>query len=343
MKKRISQVTALLMLFIALLAILIIDKELKITPILAEKYELTGVDVSHYQGTIDWTVLAGQELDFAFIKATEGSGHIDECFHDNWKEANKTNLCIGAYHFFSFDSNGEKQAESYIDAVGSLNGKMAPAIDVEFYGDKESNPPSKKDVAMQLSKMLRKLEEHYQAKPIIYTTYKTYDRYLKGEFEEYPLWIRNVYYKPLFAPKNRWTFWQYTDTAVLEGYKGAEKYIDMNVFRGTREDLDGMLVQCGTADSTYYDWCDGNEWLRLGKEGRLLHCLASNNGSCNYFRLMECTLNASGIKEIDYIGEGLEVCDVYEPDEAGLWWWEGEKPEIIQQGVYSCQRRKGDK
>ncbi len=225
-----------------LTGILIINKKIKITPILASKFEVTGVDVSHYQGTIDWTKLAEQNLDFAFIKATEGSSHIDECFYYNWQEAGKTGLCIGAYHFFSFDSDGETQAQLYIDTVGNLNGKIAPVVDVEFYGDKESNPPPKDEVIKQLCNMLNALEEYYQVKPVIYTTYKAYNCYIKGAFDEYPLWIRNVYYQP-FITGNKWTFWQYTDTAVLEGYKGTEKYIDMNVFMGTREELKEFIVQ----------------------------------------------------------------------------------------------------
>ena len=243
-KKRIYLILILVALVIASICIFIINKKIRITPIFAGGFEVRGVDVSHYQGTIDWEKLAGQELDFAFIKATEGSSHVDECFADNWQEAGKTDLYIGAYHFFSFDSDGEKQAELYIDTVGSLEGKIAPVVDVEFYGDKESNPPQKDDVVGELRKMLEALEEYYQVKPIIYTTYKAYHGYIKGGFDEYPLWIRNVYYQPLFTAGNKWTFWQYTDTAVLEGYQGTEKYIDMNVFRGTREEL-GMLTVPG--------------------------------------------------------------------------------------------------
>lgn len=225
-----------------LTGILIINKKIKITPILASRFEVTGVDVSHYQGTIDWTKLAKQNLDFAFIKATEGSSHIDERFYYNWQEAGKTGLFIGAYHFFSFDSDGETQAQLYIDTVGNLDGKMAPVVDVEFYGDKESNPPPKDEVVKQLSNMLSALEACYQVKPVIYTTYKAYNCYIKGAFDEYPLWIRNVYYQP-FITGNNWTFWQYMDTAVLEGYNGTEKYIDIDVFRGTREELNELIVQ----------------------------------------------------------------------------------------------------
>lgn len=242
MKKKRYLLILSAVLMTAVVSILVICKKVKITPVFADRFEVTGVDVSHYQGTIDWEKLAGQNLDFAFMKATEGSSYIDECFYDNWKEAEKTDLCIGAYHFFSFDSDGGKQAQFYIDTVGDLTGKMAPAVDVEYYGDKESNPPPKDEVVRQLSKMLDTLEEHYQIKPVIYTTYTVYNRYIKDEFEEYPLWIRNVYYPPLFSLGNKWTFWQYTDTAVLDGYKGTEKYIDMDVFRGTREELRETLA-----------------------------------------------------------------------------------------------------
>ena len=241
MKKKRYLILLMAVLMIVIISTLFIKKRIKIAPVFAGRFEVSGVDVSHYQGTIDWEKLAAQNLDFAFIKATEGSSHIDECFYDNWRGAEKTALCIGAYHFFSFDSDGEKQAQLYIDTVGNLNGKMAPAVDVEFYGDKQSNPPEKDEVAEQLGKLLDTLEEYYHVKPVIYTTYAAYNSYIKGEFEDYPLWIRNVYYQPLLGTKGKWTFWQYTDTAVLEGYKGTEKYIDRNVFRGTQEELQGIL------------------------------------------------------------------------------------------------------
>lgn len=232
----------LAILFVVFVSILFINGRIKINPVFAAEYEMHGVDVSHYQGTIDWDRLAEQDLDFAFIKATEGSSHLDECFYDNWKAAENTNLYVGAYHFFSFDSDGEKQAELFINTVGSLEGKLAPVIDVEFYDDKAGVPPKKEEVAAQLGEMLSVLEEHYQIKPIIYTTYTIYSKYIKGEFEEYPLWIRNVYYPPIGTLGDAWSFWQYTDTAVLEGYVGDEKYIDRNVFKGTEEELEMLLV-----------------------------------------------------------------------------------------------------
>ena len=79
---------------------MILRKELKINPIFARRYEIHGVDVSHYQGTIDWETLSQQGLDFAVIKATEGSTHIDSRFDENWNAAEQTHLYLGAYHFF---------------------------------------------------------------------------------------------------------------------------------------------------------------------------------------------------------------------------------------------------
>lgn len=236
--KRVLLCTSCLVIVVFVLVLL---KVIRINPCFAAAYELRGIDVSHYQGAIDWEKIASQDVDFAFIKATEGSSYVDEYFYDNWQAAAQTELYVGAYHFFSFDSRGQTQAELFIDTVGDLTGKLAPVIDIEYYGDKEKNPPKKEAVKEELGEMLRLLEENYRTRPVIYTTYKVYDRYIKGEFEEYPLWLRNVYYPPVGAVKEQWTFWQYTDRAVLEGYEGQEKYIDMNVFRGSREEFEELL------------------------------------------------------------------------------------------------------
>lgn len=233
---------ALLLSVLFLSGILLLAKIIRITPCYAAAYPVHGVDVSHYQGEIDWERLRGQDIQFAYIKATEGSSYVDQQFSRNWSEAEKTDLLIGAYHFFSFDSGGQTQAEQYIRTVGTLSGKLAPVVDVEYYGDKRSDPPDKEAVVKELTLLLQILEEHYQVKPIIYTTYPVCDRYITGSFDAYPLWIRNVYYPPEWDGKHPWVFWQYTDTAVLEGYQGEERYIDLDVFQGTRAELERFLV-----------------------------------------------------------------------------------------------------
>ena len=90
----------------------------------------------------------------------------------------------------------------------------------------------------------------------------------------------------------------------------------------------------GSAVCLYYDWCDGGEWLFLGDDGKLIHCSRSFTNACTYYGFYECTLNARGIKDIDYTGYGVEACNVYESGDAGFWWWKGQEPEITQKGIY---------
>ena len=201
-------------------------------------YPVRGVDVSHYQGEIDWQTLSGNDIDFAFIKATEGSSFIDDRFAYNFAQAQECDISVGAYHFFSFSSSGSDQAKNFIDTVKPFEGMLPPVIDVEFYGANADNPISEDKVSAELDSMLRILEDHYGLKPIIYATEDSYEYYLSGGYYEYDIWIRNVRRSPKMSDGRLWTFWQYTNRGQLEGYKGEEKFIDLNVFSGSREDFE---------------------------------------------------------------------------------------------------------
>ena len=200
----------------------------------AAKYPVRGVDVSHYQGEIDWDVLAAQDIQFAYIKATEGSSHVDGRFDENYREARKTQLRVGAYHFFSFDSPGTTQAENFIRTVEKFEGMLPPVVDVEFYGNKEANPPASEEVWPQLQAYLDAVEEAYGLRPVIYATYESWELYIKGQFDDYPLWIRDIWSKP--KADVPWTLWQYTNRGRLKGFSGEESYVDLNVFMGTVEE-----------------------------------------------------------------------------------------------------------
>jgi len=205
---------------------------------IAERYPVHGVDVSSYQGDIDWPTLAAQDIAFAFIKATEGSSLTDRCFAYNFEQARLAGLRVGAYHFFSFDSPGETQAAHFIATVPKTAGMLPPVIDVEYYGDYFADPPTADRVTPQLQTLIDRLTAHYGTPPILYATGRAYTRYLKGNYPECAIWIRDVY-TPAALPDGRdWAFWQYDDHAVLMGYDGDERYIDMNVFRGTREEFE---------------------------------------------------------------------------------------------------------
>ena len=203
---------------------------------IARCYEWRGIDVSHYQGDIDWDSIKKQGIKFVYIKATEGSSYVDECYELNSNKAAAEGLTIGFYHFFSFESSGISQAENYIATVGELNGKLIPAVDVEFYGSQRN--PDRETVNKELSDMLEYLETYYGRKPIIYSTQSFYNAYLKNGYEDYPLWIRNVY----LPPAQDWTIWQYSDRLRLYGMQGQEKFTDGNVMRGDISNM-GLPVE----------------------------------------------------------------------------------------------------
>ena len=110
-----------------------------------KQYPVSGIDLSHYQGEVDWPVLAQQNIMFAYIKATEGSSHT-----------------------FSFDSSGDTQADHFIHTAGNRSGMLPPAVDVEYYADKKSNPQDPESVREQLQIMLDRLEEYYHKPPVLY-------------------------------------------------------------------------------------------------------------------------------------------------------------------------------
>lgn len=199
-------------------------------------YPVRGVDVSAHQGEINWELLS-QNIDFAFIKATEGSSFTDKQFSYNDSEAQRCGLRVGAYHFFSYDSSGEAQAAHFISTVEKRPDMLPPVIDVEFYGDYNQKPADPAAAKAQLTIMIRLLREHYGLSPILYATERSYRLYLENDYAECDIWIRNIITEPKLPDGREWTFWQYTDRAVLKGYNGPEKYIDINVFNGSSEDF----------------------------------------------------------------------------------------------------------
>lgn len=204
------------------------------------KNDIIGCDVSRYQGDIDWDILSGQGISFAYIKATEGSSYIDPEFEENWSQASETDLAIGAYHFFSFESPGKIQAEHFLEVTDTEQSALIPAVDVEFYGSfHEANTDGAK-IRKELDSFIQVIEEQYGLKPVIYTTKEAYHHLIKGRYEDCPLWIRSVLTRP--GLDREWTLWQYTSRERLPGYKGPERYIDMNVFHGTISDFADLQI-----------------------------------------------------------------------------------------------------
>jgi len=201
-----------------------------------------GVDVSRWQGEIDWVKLRSQGANFAFIKATDGGDHLDPMFHKNWKAAAEAGIKRGAYHFFYWCRVASHQADWFIRNVPKEKGALPPVLDVEWNAFSNCKKrPSREVVLEKMQVFLTMLEKHYGQKPIIYTAPDFYRDNLKGAFTDYPFWLRAVAQHPeKVYPGRDWVFWQYSGTGLSKGVKGK---IDLNVFHGSEREWHAWLAK----------------------------------------------------------------------------------------------------
>ncbi|MCV0398005.1 MAG: glycoside hydrolase family 25 protein [Rhizobiaceae bacterium] len=200
----------------------------KVTP---KHHAVHGIDVSRWQAKMDWDKLRAHGTNFAFIKATDGGDHLDPMFKANWEAAAKAGVPRGAYHFFYWCRYASQQADWFIRHVPKEKGALPPVIDVEWNHQSKCNQNLPRAKVLEKMKVfMDRLEAHYGQKPIIYTAPDFYEDNLKGEFKEYPFWLRSVAAHPSKRYPNReWLFWQYSGSGLSQGVKGR---IDLNVFRG---------------------------------------------------------------------------------------------------------------
>jgi lysozyme len=199
---------------------------------------LTGIDVSEYQGTIDWPAVKNIDgdipLHFVFIRATAGKDRPDLRFAENWTNARTNGLVRGAYHYFRPNENSIEQAELFIKTVKLRRGDLPPVLDIEQLPSKQSVDSLKAG----LKRWLNRVEVHYGVKPILYSGEKYYSDFLKDEFSDYPLWIANYNF---FVEniKDDWLFWQFTERGEIDGVQGP---VDVNIFNGTKKELHYLTV-----------------------------------------------------------------------------------------------------
>ncbi|MCK3778052.1 glycoside hydrolase family 25 protein [Ensifer sesbaniae] len=204
------------------------------------KMAVHGVDVSRWQGEIDWPKLRTQGANFAFIKATDGGDHLDPMFKKNWRAAKAAGLRRGAYHFFYWCRTAGEQADWFIRNVPREPGALPPVIDVEYNGEsscKRRLSPERVREKMQV--FMDKLEAYYGQRPIIYTAPDFYKDNLQGAFQNYPFWLRAVAQHPSKVyPNRKWLFWQYSGSGLSHGVDGK---IDLNVFHGNEDEWQDWL------------------------------------------------------------------------------------------------------
>ena len=205
-----------------------------------EGFEIHGIDISHYQGKIDWeqlknAMIKGCPVRFVIIKSTEGSSRLDENFRENFNQARDFGFIRGVYHFWSNKSTAREQAYYFLDQVHLTDGDLPPVLDIEHKPADKSVEDFQRDVLT----WLHIVEDKYHAKPIIYTYYKFKEQYLSAPvFDDYPYWIAH-YYVDKVQYKGKWKFWQHTDVGKLPGIKG---YVDFNIYNGSYYELKQLCI-----------------------------------------------------------------------------------------------------
>lgn len=190
------------------------------------QYNLFGIDVSEYQGDIDWETLVDKnKIDFAFVRATAGSDTKDRNFSENWRLLKKYNVPRGAYHYYRPNENSTDQANLFIKTVVVEKGDFVPVLDIEKYSKVQSITSLKNGLLNWLSIV----EAHYGVVPIIYTYSNFYEKVITDDkrFKKYPIWI--AHYSEKENPKklpSDWVFWQFCEDGRLEGI---ETYVDIDL------------------------------------------------------------------------------------------------------------------
>lgn len=185
-----------------------------------------GVDVSHHQGDVNWRALALDGIAFAYIKATEGSEHVDPRFAENWQEAADAGIVRGAYHYFTLCRPASMQAAHFIATVPYDRDALPPAVDLEHMGPCRQGP-TMTDVPREARRFVDILEAHYGARPILYTTREFHDAHLT-DYRGERFWLRSLFTEPNFRQRD-WVFWQHHNGGRKRGISGP---VDLNAFRG---------------------------------------------------------------------------------------------------------------
>lgn len=226
---------------------------------------LLGIDVSRYQGTVDWAKVKAAGCKFAFIKATEGRTWVDPMFARNWRELKEKGIPRGAYHFFRTDAPLQAQIDNFCNTVGSLEaGDLPPVLDVEvpsFW-----NHLSVKQRLDLVNGWQRGVEQKLGVKPIIYLSTSFATDVLKGDqtLAAYILWLAHYTAQPnprVPAPWTTWDFWQWSENGTIDGIK--DQKVDMNFFNGTEADLERIKVPAHAVQHLPVRKPGGTGWRRI--------------------------------------------------------------------------------
>ena len=208
----------------------------------AQDYPIHGIDVSKFQGDIDWNAVANSGVKFAWIKATEGGDRLDQHFQANWTGAKAAGVPHGAYHFVYWCRSPMEEIAFFEQVAPVEDDALPPVLDVEAT---PTSPTCRRHLTeagaiADMKVMLEEMERHYGKRPVIYTTVDFYQAILSdGAFMDYPIWVRSTKYRPAVKYGLRpWHFWQYQSDGRVAGIQA---HVDRDAFFGTKEQWDAFL------------------------------------------------------------------------------------------------------
>ncbi|HYP00881.1 MAG TPA: GH25 family lysozyme [Pyrinomonadaceae bacterium] len=205
----------------------------------AQPTYLTGIDVSHYQGTVNWSDVRGAGSAFAFAKATEGASIVDPTFNANWNGMKEAGLVRGAYHFFRPEQDGVEQAKHFLQAVEIEPGDLPPVIDIEL-----NDGVTGGRLIAGVGNWIDTVAQATGTTPLIYTAAYFWNEYMNDGFGKFPLWLAHYTNAPTPQPLphgwTTWTFWQYSQSLPIPGVNGNA---DHNRFNGAQADLQALTKQ----------------------------------------------------------------------------------------------------
>ena len=200
-----------------------------------------GIDAARFQTYVDWSLVAGANIRFAFLKATEGGDLLDPAFKDHWRGAGRAGIARGAYHFYYFCTAPEVQARWFIRNVPKSAGALPPVLDMEWnpFSPTCQRRPDAATVRAEMQVWLDIVEAAFGQRPIIYTTPGFYEDARLDRLQGYDYWLRTTAKTPGEAfPGQSWRFWQFSATGIVPGVLGDT---DRNVFNGSLADWEAWL------------------------------------------------------------------------------------------------------
>jgi lysozyme len=207
--------------------------------------QASGIDVSHYQGSVDWKAVKAGGVSFAFAKATEGTSSVDSMFETNWQGIKGAGVLRGAYHFFRASQDASAQANNFVQTVGQLTaGDLPPVLDVET-----TDGATDSAIVQGVNTWLNAVGQKMGRAPMIYTTASFWNAHLTGNYGGYPLWVAHYDVAQPNIPSawSDWAFWQHSQSGAVEGVSGS---VDLDYFNGTYADLLAYLKLPSTVVAT---------------------------------------------------------------------------------------------